>query len=185
MAEFLHLPNGPLPWLREVVLSHGYLNHLQQTHKPECRAILARSHGDLSEDSDPDSEAGDHLDAPQEALAGGGGLGVENDKEQGSGDSEDEDEMDEDEDLMYGGDDYQEWEALIPEQPGRQGEMGIDEPEDDRQGGDELYGAQEARWAAEEAFRKTQSLSHFHPLKLGPPLRIFTLFQNMNPTRKA
>ncbi|KAI0244899.1 hypothetical protein BJV78DRAFT_1290549 [Lactifluus subvellereus] len=144
----------------------GYLNHLQQTHKPECHAVLTQSHwhGDLL-NSDSDNEADSHLDAPWEGLAGGGGLSVENDREQGSSDLEDEDE-DEDEDLMDGGDNYQEWEALVPEQPGRQGEMGEDEPEV-HQGEDELYGAQEARWAAEEAFRKTPVVEPFLSIEAG------------------
>ncbi|KAF8487819.1 hypothetical protein F5888DRAFT_1796512 [Russula emetica] len=113
--------------------SRGYYNHLRQTQKPACRAVLAKAFREiLGPDSDTDdTEVANHLDFNFEGS-----------------DGKDDDEDDEEEDLMYGANDYY-GEAPAPEQ---------------------LKGAREVRWAAEEAFRKTPVVEAFPSAKAGAPI---------------
>ncbi|KAF8500501.1 hypothetical protein F5888DRAFT_1793628 [Russula emetica] len=113
--------------------SRGYYNHLRQTQKPACRAVLAKAFQEiLGPDSDTDdTEVANHLDFNFEGS-----------------DGKDDDEDDEEEDLMYGANDYY-GEAPTPEQ---------------------LEGAREVRWAAEEAFRKTPVVEAFPSAKAGAPI---------------
>jgi hypothetical protein len=134
----------------------GYSNHLQQTQKPACHAVLTQAIGELWTDSEPfdaDTESSDS-DAP-----------VANhldfkDHDYDFGNHEDED------DLMYGANDY--GEAPAPEQP--EEDMDIDEPKSDQDLEDDLYQAWEVRWAAEEAFRKTPIVEVFPLSKAGAPI---------------
>lgn len=168
--------------------SWGYLNHLQQMHKPQCCAMLAQTQGDLL-NSDSDIKANNHdaipcldlglhneakgafLNAILEAHIGNGKSGLGDDIENDGGDLEDRGGTDKDEDkeFIYDDDIYQEWEALISDEPGHQKGMDIDEPDNDEDE-DELYQSQEVRWAAEEEFQKTPIMEPFPSMNAGAPI---------------
>ena len=87
------------------VFSRGYFNHLQQTQKPACRAVLAQELEELwSEPSDSESDT---------LVANPLDLDL------------DFESHDDEEDLMYGANDYEE--VPVPEQ--LEGSMDIDDLE--------------------------------------------------------
>jgi hypothetical protein len=171
--------------------SRGYLNHLWQTHKPECHAVLDQHHGDLLE-LDSDVEADNHNAVPchdsgidnevkdgylginmrQDTHVDGGEPGLGDEEEYNEGDLEDKGDIDKDEDEepIYNPDDYQEWEALIPDEMGCQAGMDIDEPEDEGQDEGELYRDREVRCAVEEEFQKTPIVEPFPSIEAGTPI---------------
>jgi hypothetical protein len=146
----------------------GYLNHLRQTHKPECRAILAHSFGGLPDsDSDIDephlilgagspdvqgqgSHLGRHSEPPDDGRdywqsgGEGGGAHEEEDKsvdEEGGADV-DQGKTDDEEDGEEEDPLYdgdEYWEPPVPEKTGM--EMDADEPHTGQQGEPELYEA--------------------------------------------
>jgi hypothetical protein len=136
----------------------GYSNHLLQTQKPACRAVLAQAFEEWwsqSSDSDADTETSNsesdtlvtnHLDLDFEDFNFEG--------------------HDDEEDLMYGANDYVE--APVPEQ--LEGGMVVDEPENDLEEENDLHQAREVRWAAEEAFRKTPVVEAFPSAEAGTPI---------------
>jgi hypothetical protein len=132
--------------------ARGYYNHLRQTQKPACRAVLEQVFEELL-GPDLDTEVVNHLD-----------FNFEGSDDEG----DDSDKDDEEEDLMYGANDY--GEAPAPEQLELEGGMDVDEPENNQEVGNDLCQAREVRWAAEEAFRKTPVVETFPSAKAGAPI---------------
>jgi hypothetical protein len=129
--------------------SRGYSNHLQQTQKSPCRAVLTQALGSDSdtESSDLDTPVANHLDFENFNFEG----------------------HDDEEDLMYGANDY--GEAPVPKQ--LESGMDVDEPDNSQEAENDLHQAQErqeVRWAAEEAFRKTPVVKAFPSEKAGTPI---------------
>jgi hypothetical protein len=163
--------------------TRGYLNHLWQTHKPECREILAQSFGNLP-DSDSDTDEphlipgigrtgiqsqGGPLGRDTGPLDDGGNAFQSDGEGDGANEGQDkiaEEEDGEGEDLLYDGDEY--WEPPVSEQMGM--EMDVDEPHADHQEEPELYDTREARWSAEEEFRKTPVVEAFPSAQAGAPI---------------
>jgi hypothetical protein len=132
----------------------GYSNHLQQTQKSACRAVLARAVGEWLSESSDDADTGPYSDTP---VANHLDFNFEDFNFEGH---------DDEEDLMYSANDY--GEAPVPEQ--LEGGMDVDEPENNQEVENDLHQAREVRWAAEEAFRKTPVVEAFPSAEAGAPI---------------
>jgi hypothetical protein len=155
----------------------GFLNHLRQTRKKQCRAFLARLlkntgsglHTDSDEDGAGHDEDNDGAGYEEDDGAGAGASS--------EGDNDNADEEDED-DLLYLGDEY--WpEVPVPAEvetdsemdilaesrpgPGLELELGDDQQE-------EVNQARNVRWAAEEEFRKVPVVESFPSNAAGAPI---------------
>lgn len=142
--------------------SRGYFNHLRQTRKPACRAVLAQVFGDgelssgpsdtdaASDSSDSDSLVTNHLDFNLDFRSNG--------------------HNDDQEDLMHDANDYATGDSEAPVPVQLEESMDVDEPENNQEVENVLCQAREVRWAAEEAFRKTPVVIAFPSAEAGAPI---------------
>lgn len=154
----------------------GFLNHLRQTRKIQCRAFSARllkytgsgPHAESDEDGAGYEE--DDGDGARYKEGNGAGAGSEGDN---NNDEEDDD------DLLYLGNEY--WpEAPVPAEVETDSEMDILAGSQPRPGlelelelGDdqqEVNHARNVRWAAEEEFRKVPVVEPFPSNAAGAPI---------------